>query len=76
MIAESPTITGPSFEVKQPKLFIDARKNRVLGLHCRQRFSRKNSMEQNGAEWYLSYGLGHGELQVALIGRPEAGGLR
>jgi hypothetical protein len=76
MIAESPTITGLRFEVKQPKLFIDARKNRVLGSHCQSAFFLKISMEQNRAGWYLSYGLGYGELQVALKGRPEAGGVR
>jgi hypothetical protein len=76
MLNEFPTITVETAEVKQPKLIIDACKNRVLGSIYRGPAVPENSREQNRAGWYLSYGLEPGERQEALIERPEAGGLR
>lgn len=75
MIAEFSTITGVSYEVKQPKLFLGAPENRVVSPVCPEWVFPKNSVEQNHRQWYLSYGLGHGELQEALTRRPETGGI-
>jgi hypothetical protein len=76
MFDEFLTIAGAIREVKQPKLMIDACKNAVLGSVCPGPDNPEISGEQNGVGRYLSYGLGHGELQLAQKGRPKARGER